>query len=77
MVVPQIIHLNRVFHHQPSILGYLHFTKPTNFQGLCRADCQVQGLVQSAVDGYNVPRWLVVKRAETLGTADFFGDSQF
>ena len=27
MVVPQIIHFNRVFHYKPSILGYPYFWK--------------------------------------------------
>ena len=35
---PQIIHLNRVFHYKPSILGYHHFRKhpckPQNFVGI-------------------------------------------
>ena len=30
MVVPQIIHFNRVFHYKPSILGYPYFWNPPN-----------------------------------------------
>jgi hypothetical protein len=28
MEVPQIIHINGIFHHEPSILGYPHLWKP-------------------------------------------------
>ena len=34
---PQIIHLNRIFHYKPSILGYLWIRNPPYSGGSCRS----------------------------------------